>query len=70
MIAEEMEKSMAFDCKYAEGVEREHTEGCIKHLSPDYIFKVRATMASVTQREKRSSMYTGNIATFSDITRF
>ena len=39
---------------------REHREGCcIKHLSPDYIFKLRATMASVTEREKRSSMYMG-----------
>jgi hypothetical protein len=32
---------------------------CIKHLSPDYIFKLRVTMAAVTEREKRSSVYTG-----------
>ena len=52
MIAKEMEKIMAFDCKYAEGVEKK-TEGCcIKHLSPDYIFKLRATMVSVKEREK------------------
>ena len=63
MIAKEMEKSLAFDCIYAE-LKREHTEGCcIKHLSPDYIFKLRATMASVTERGKCPS-------TFSDIISF
>jgi hypothetical protein len=60
MIAKEIERILAFDCKYAEGVEKkEHTEGCcIKHLSPDYIYKLRATMASVTEGEKHSSMCT------------
>jgi hypothetical protein len=59
MIAKDMEKILAFDCKYAEGVEMENTEGCfIKHQSPDYIFKLCATMASVTERDKHSSMYT------------
>ena len=41
---------------------QEHTQGCcLKHLSPDDIFKLRATMASVTEREKSPSMYTGKI---------
>jgi hypothetical protein len=35
-------------------LKKEHTEGCcIKPLYPDYIFKLRGTMASVTDREKR-----------------
>jgi hypothetical protein len=34
---------------------------CIKHLSPDYIFKLRATMESVTEMEKCPSMYKGKI---------
>ena len=51
MVALEMEKILAFDCKYAEGVEkRTHRRLLIKHLSPDCIFKLRATMASVTGR--------------------
>ena len=56
-------KILAFDCKYADGVEkRTHRRlFCIKHLSPDYIFKLRATMASVTEREKCPSMYTVKI---------
>jgi hypothetical protein len=46
MIAKEMEKILAFDCKYAERVEkRTHKRLFIKHLSPDYVFKLRATMA-------------------------
>jgi hypothetical protein len=32
-----------------------------KHLSLDYIFKLRETMASVTEREKHPSMYMGKI---------
>jgi hypothetical protein len=32
--------------------QKENAEGCcIKHLSLDYIFKTKATMASVTERE-------------------
>ena len=53
MIAKEMEKILAFDCKYADGVEKRTQK------APDYIFKLRATMASVIEREKRPSMYTG-----------
>jgi hypothetical protein len=30
-------------------------------MSPDYIFKLRETMASVTEREKQPSIYTGKI---------
>jgi hypothetical protein len=46
MIAKEMEKMLAFDCKYVDGVKKENTFHCccIKHLSPDYIFKLRASM--------------------------
>jgi hypothetical protein len=32
-----------------------------KHRSPDYIFKLRATLASVTERENSPAMYTGKI---------
>jgi hypothetical protein len=61
MKAKEMEKILAFDCKYCiqRELKREHTEGCcIKHLSPDYIFKLRASMA-IRDREGEVSMYTG-----------
>ena len=60
-----------YDCK-CDGSQKENTEGCcIKQLSPDYIFKLRAIMVSVTEREKRSSMYMGKslaIYIFSSIT--
>ena len=61
MTAKEMEQTLAFDCKYADIVKkRTHRRlCCIKHLSPDYIFKLRATMASVTERVKCPSMYMG-----------
>jgi hypothetical protein len=60
MIAKEMKKIQSFECKYAEGVEkRTHRRLLKKHLSLDYIFKPRAAMASVTEREKRSSMCMG-----------
>ena len=52
MIAKEMEKILQFDCKYADGVEKRTQK------APDYVFKLRATMVSVTEREKRSSVYT------------
>ena len=60
MIVKEMEKILAFDCKYAEGVEK-RTHCCKKHLSLDYIFKLRATMASVTESEKHPLIYMGKI---------
>ncbi|XP_071211410.1 uncharacterized protein [Salvelinus alpinus] len=48
----EMEKILAFDCKCG-GSRKENTDGfCIKQLSTDYIFKLRATMATVTEKEK------------------
>jgi hypothetical protein len=36
----EINKILTFDCK------------CIKHMSPDYIFNIRATMAYVKERDK------------------
>ena len=36
MIAKEMEKVLAFDCKYAEGVEK-RTHRRLLHKTPDYI---------------------------------
>jgi hypothetical protein len=71
MIAKEMDKILAFDHKMQRESKREHTEGCcIIHLSPDYIFKLRATMTSVTEREKRASMYTGKIIQLANFFRY
>ena len=56
MIAKETEKILTFDCIYADGVEK-RTHWCVKNLPTDYIFKLRATMASVTEMVKRPSMY-------------
>ena len=42
MIAKEIEKF--FDCKYADGVKKRTQK------APDYIFKLRATIATVTKR--------------------
>ena len=62
MIAKEMDTILSLIANMQTESKREHTEGCcIKHLSPDYIFKQRVTMASVTERKKRPSIYTGKI---------
>ena len=53
MIVKEMEKILPFDCKYEMESKREHT--VVKRLSPDYIFKLRATMASVKEKGKHPS---------------
>jgi hypothetical protein len=43
--------------KYGES-QKENREGCcIKHLSLDYIFKLRATMASMTEGEMFINVY-------------
>jgi hypothetical protein len=55
-------KEMVFDCKYADRIKkRTHRRMCIKHVCQDYIFKLRATIAYVTERKKHPSMYTGKI---------
>jgi hypothetical protein len=56
MIAKEMEKILVQYANMQTELKRQHTEGCIKHLSPDYIFKLWATMASMTEREKCPAM--------------
>ena len=53
MIAKEMGKILAFDCKYADTVKKRTLK------APDYILKLRATMATVTEREMRQSTYSG-----------
>jgi hypothetical protein len=53
MMAKEMEKILPLDCKYTDRIEKRTQK------APDYIFKLRATMASLTEREKCPSMYMG-----------
>ena len=53
-MAKEMENILMFDCKYADRVEKGTHKAVVY-----YIFKLRATMAFVTEREKRLSIYTG-----------
>jgi hypothetical protein len=55
MIAKEMEKILAFDCKYADGVGKRTHRRLLY-----YIFKW-ATLTSVKEWEKRPFMYTGKI---------
>ena len=55
MIAKEMEKILPFDCQYEDGVEN-------TQKAPDYTTKLRATMASVTKREKHPFMYTDPVS--------
>jgi hypothetical protein len=57
MIAKEMETIMAFDFKYAEGVEKRNTEGCcINHQSLDYIFKLKGNHGN-RDREREASIH-------------
>jgi hypothetical protein len=53
LIAKEMGKIQAFDCKYADTVKKRTLK------APDYILKLRVTMATVTEREMRQTMYRG-----------
>ena len=59
MIAKEMKKILAFDCKYADGVEK-RTQ-LYKTAVSGLHLQTKATMISATEREKRPSMYTGEI---------
>jgi hypothetical protein len=57
-----MEKSLAFDCKYAEGVKkRTHRRLLYETLVSGLHLQTKGNLASGTEREKQPSMYTGTI---------